>query len=85
MINVTVSEFRNKISDVINQVGVKGERVILRRNKKDVVAMVPVEDLKILEALEDKLDVFLAKEALAEHGDADFIPWEEIKSRYGLK
>ena len=43
------------------------------------------ENIRKFKALEDKLDVLLAKEALAEHGDADFIPWEEIKKQYGLK
>ena len=85
MIHATVSELRNSISDLINQVGFKGERVVLTRNRKDVAAMVPIEDLRMIEAIEDKLDVILAKEALAEHGDEDFIPWEQIKSRYGLK
>lgn len=85
MINVTVSEFRSKIADIINDVGIRGERVVLKRNKKDIVAMVPIEDLKILEALEDKIDILLAKEALAGQKDEDLVPWDEIKARHGLK
>lgn len=85
MINVTVSEFRSKIADIINDVGIRGERVVLKRNKKDIVAIVPIEDLKILEALEDKIDVLLAKEALAGQKDGYLVPWDEIKARHGLK
>lgn len=47
--------------------------------------MVPIEDLKILEVLEDKTDVMMAKEALARQKDEDLIPWDEIKARHGLK
>ncbi len=85
MINLTVSEFRNKIADIINTVGIRGDRVMLSRNGKDIAAMIPIEDLRMLEALENKLDVLLAKEALDEHAGDDFIPWEEIRVRYGLK
>lgn len=84
MLNVTISEFRSKIADIINDVGIRGERVILKRNKKDIVAMIPIEDLKILEALEDKIDALLVKEALADHECNELIPWDEIKARYGL-
>ena len=85
MVNVTISEFRSKIADIINDVGIRGERVILNRNKKDIVAMIPIEDLKVLEALEDKIDALLAKEALAGQESEELIPWDEIKARYGLK
>ena len=85
MIHITVSEFRNKIADIVNDVGLRGERVVLKRNKKDIVAMVPIEDLNILEALEDKIDILLAKESLAGQNDEDLVPWDEIKARHGLQ
>lgn len=51
MINLTVSEFRSKIADIINTVGIRGDRVMLTRNGKDIAAMIPIEDLRMLEAL----------------------------------
>lgn len=81
MINVIVSEFKCKIAD-INDVGIRGERVVLKRNKKDIMAMIPIENLKILEDLEDKIYVLLAKEALAGQKVENLVPWDEIKARY---
>jgi prevent-host-death family protein len=77
--------FRNKIADVINDVGMRGERVILTRNRKEIAVIIPIEDLKILVALEDRVEALLAKEALEGQEFDDLIPWEEIKARYGLK
>jgi len=57
-------------------VAYKEERIILQRNGKDFVAVIPVEDLQLLEELEDRLDVAAAKKARGELG----IPWEKAKS-----
>jgi hypothetical protein len=59
----------------------QGERIVLERHGKDVVAMVPVEDLKLLEGLEDRMDLEEARERLKEPGR---IPWKKIKARLGL-
>jgi hypothetical protein len=59
----------------------QGERVILHRNKKDVAALVSMEDLALLEALEDRMDLEAIREALKEPGS---IPWEQVKANLGL-
>ena len=84
MTNISVTQLRGQIADVINSVGIKGERVILRRNKKDIVAMIPISDLEILELIEDKLDVDEILKTMKEDEGKELISWEEIKAKHGL-
>jgi antitoxin (DNA-binding transcriptional repressor) of toxin-antitoxin stability system len=46
----------------------RGERVVLRRGRKPVAAVVPIKDLRLLEEIEDRRDAELARKALAEPG-----------------
>lgn len=63
---MSVSEARDKLADVIGQVQYGGERVTIARRGKPVAVVVSVEDAAWLEAMEDRIDVALAREALAE-------------------
>jgi len=76
------SKAREQFADVINRVTYRRERVVLERRGKGVAALVPVEDLELLEALEDKLDVAAARAALAEKGPN--IPWSRLKAELGI-
>lgn len=64
MINMTVSEFRSRMSDVTGRVAYTGDRVCLERNGKPFVALVSIEDMELLEKLEDQMDLELAMKAL---------------------
>ncbi|HYV41456.1 MAG TPA: type II toxin-antitoxin system Phd/YefM family antitoxin [Thermoanaerobaculia bacterium] len=55
------------LSSALERVG-RGERVVLRRGKKPVAAVVPIKDLRLLEEIEDRRDAELARKALAEPG-----------------
>ncbi len=82
MTRLPASKAREQFADVINRVTYRGERVVLERRGKVVAALVPVEDLELLEALENKLDVEAARAALAENGPN--IPWRKLKAELGL-
>ena len=79
---LTASQVRDRFADTLNRVVYRGERIVLRRRGKDLVAVVPMEDLALLEELEDKLDIEAAKKALAEPGKP--IPYEKIRRELGL-
>jgi len=66
MNRVTTSKVREDLSETLNRVAYGRERVILHRRGKDVAAVVPMEDLRLLEALEDRMDLEDARAAIAE-------------------
>ena len=60
---------RNEFSTVLNRAAFGKERVILARRGKPIAAVVPIEDVRLLRALEDRADLADAiaaeREALA--------------------
>ena len=77
--NHTRGEFHvaiRKLEPGVFRAEYRGERVIVHRGKKAVAAVVPIEDVELLEKLEDEIDVAAAREALK---DPRTIPWEKIK------
>lgn len=79
---LSTTKARGAFSDIINRVSYGGERIVLERRGKDVVAMVPVEDLNLIEELEDRMDLAEAMRRLRE--EPETIPWEKVKARLGL-
>ncbi len=60
-----------------------GERVIVRRGKKPVAAVVSIADLKLLEELEERYDVSVSVARLADPKEKR-IPYLEVRKRAGL-
>ena len=83
MRRVTASQARQHFADTINRVVYRGERIVLHRRGKDLVAVVPIADLAALERLEDQLDLEAAKRALAESDER--IPYEQVRRDLGLE
>ena len=79
---VNIVDARNNLAEVINRVAYAGDRVILRRRSKSVAAVVSMEDLALLQALEDQADVNAAIKARKEKGA---VPLEKVKARLGMK
>ena len=65
MITMTVAEAKNRLSDVLRRAEYGGERVVVERHGKPVAAIVSTDDLKRLEATDDKADLRDARAALA--------------------
>ncbi|MBI2368711.1 MAG: type II toxin-antitoxin system prevent-host-death family antitoxin [Deltaproteobacteria bacterium] len=82
MARLNATKVRNDFADTLNRVAYRGERIILHRRGKDVAALIPIEDLKLLEELEDRLDAEAARKALAESDER--IPYEEVRRKLGL-
>jgi antitoxin Phd len=81
MTRLTASAVREDFSETLNRVAYKGERIVLERRGKDVAALVPVEDLELLEKLEDHMDLEAARKALEEPGNVSL---EELKTELGI-
>ncbi len=84
MASISTVEARNQFVEVINRAAFGKERVILTRRGKEVVAVVPIEDVRLLEQLEDRLDLEEARAALAEARSEGTVPWESIKAELRL-
>lgn len=86
MARMTTRQEKESFAEKVNRVVSKRERIIVRRNGKDVAALVPMEDLVALEELEDRRDLEEAKKALADakkRGEKP-IPWAKAKKELGL-
>ena len=81
---ISTVKAREQLSTVINRAAFGKERVVLTRRGKEVAAVVPIEDVKLLEELEDRIDLEEARAALAETKSKGTIPWEKIKADLGL-
>lgn len=68
MRHVSTLDARNHFAEIINRTAYGKERVVLTRRGKDLVALVPLEDMEILEKVEDLYDL---REALAAIEEAD--------------
>lgn len=78
---ISATLIRDDLANVVNRVAFGAERIVLERRGKDVVAIVSMEDLTILDALENKIDLDSARKALRERGS---IPWEKVKADLGI-
>lgn len=78
--HVSVSEARQDFAEIVNRAAYRGERVRVVRRGRAVAAIIPIEDLELLERIEDELDLEAAREALADPANAVPIPWEQVKA-----
>ena len=56
MTRIATGKVRQAFAETMNRVANGRERIVLHRRGKDVAALIPLEDLTLLEALEDRLD-----------------------------
>jgi PHD/YefM family antitoxin component YafN of YafNO toxin-antitoxin module len=68
-----------------NGVAFKGERICIHRRDGESVYLVSAEDMRLLEALEDRLDAEEARQALARHQatGGETTSLEDMKKRLG--
>lgn len=81
MITLSITSLRDGISNIASKVMYSGERFCIERSGKPACAVISVDDLQLLEALEDKLDIEAAKAAIRRN---DYVDWEVAKKELGL-
>lgn len=84
MAKVSTAEARSEFSDIINRASFGKERVVLTRRGKELAAVVPIEDLELLERLEDRLDLEDARAALKDVKKKGTVSWDKLKADLGL-
>jgi len=78
---LSMTTARHNFTDIANQVMIAGERVFISKNNKPAFAVVPIDDVELLQALEDKIDLVEALAALKEPGSTSL---ESLKKELGL-
>ena len=81
MTRVSMTKARQDFTNIANRVMFGGERICIEKNNKPAVAIVSAEDLEMIEALEDKIDVEEALKAMKEPG---FITLKALKKKLGI-
>ena len=84
MTSISTAQARDQLSDIINRVAYGKERIALTRRGKPLVAIVPIEDVELLEELEDRHDLEAARAALGEASEKGTVSWEAIKAELDL-
>src|SRR3972149_2700314 len=84
MTNISTARARNQFSEIVNRAAYGKERIALTRRGKRFVAVVPIEDVELLEALENRADLEDAGAALVEAKEKGTVPWEKIKAELNL-
>jgi prevent-host-death family protein len=79
MKQITTAQARKHMAELLNRAAYGGERFVVTRHGKGMVAIVPLEDVTLL----DRLRALLAKKdfeaALAEMEDAGTRSWDEVR------
>ena len=86
MTEITVSDARARLADVVDSARVGHDPVYLTRRGQRVAAVIDAEDLdRLIAAAEDLADLEAAAAARAEMADGESaIPWEQVKADLGL-
>jgi len=84
METINSSEARENLADVLNRVAYAKDRVRITRRGKDVAAVVPIEDLELIERLENEIDIREAEKALKEARKDGTVPLADIAKELGL-
>ena len=82
---VTAAEARENFSDVLNRAAYGRERIVVTRRGKPVAAIVPPEDLALLEEIEEREDRAAARDARKEIEREGTIAWSDLKSELGME
>ncbi len=81
--HVSVSEARDTFAELVNRAAYGHERVLVARRGRPIAAIVPIEDVQLLERLEDERDLRLAREALEELKQAPATPLDQVERELG--
>lgn len=81
--HVSTIDAKEEFSELINRVSHNKERIILTRRGKEVVAIIPLEDLHHIQQSQNKSDLDDAVEALREARNNGTTPLVDLKSEIG--
>ena len=75
---VSMDQLKKTTSDIIGRARYASERSIITKHRKPVAAIVPLEDVALLEAIEDAIDIEEARAAAAEYDKNGGVSLKEL-------
>jgi antitoxin Phd len=79
---ISTADVRKNFSTIVNRVSFGKESIILTRRGEDIAALVAMDELRLLQELEDRIDIADAIKAIKEPGED--IPAEQFWKKLGL-
>jgi prevent-host-death family protein len=79
---ISAADARKKFANIINRVAYGKESFVLTRRGEPLAAIVSIDDLKLLQEIEDQMDIDDALKARNEPGEN--IPWEKLREELEL-
>ncbi|WP_211336562.1 type II toxin-antitoxin system Phd/YefM family antitoxin [Luteococcus japonicus] len=85
MTELTMSDARARLADVVDEARVRHDPVYLTRRGQRVAAVIDADDLdRLIDAAEDLADIEAARAARAEIDTEGTIPWDQVKADLGI-
>lgn len=75
---------KEQFTDLINRVVHSKERVIITRRGQEIAAIIPLEDLILLQETQDRYDLREAIEALKEMRNVGTMTLDQLKEEIGV-
>ena len=79
---ISTADVRKNFSNIVNRVSFGKESIILTRRGEEIAALVAMDELRLLQELEDRIDIADAIKAIKEPGED--IPAEQFWKKLGL-
>ena len=79
---ISTADARKNLSNIVNRVSFGKEPIILTRRGEEMAALVAMDELRLLQELEDRIDIADAIKAMKEPGDD--IPAAQFWKKLGL-
>lgn len=82
---VSTSAARNQFGDLLNRVAYGREHIVLTRRGKELVAIIPAEELRWMEEFENRRDLELIDRVLADPHREPPIPLEVLEAEWAAE
>lgn len=82
--DVPTAEARKNLAEILNRVAYGKERVVVTRHGKELAAIVPVEELDLLDRVKRLVASREVAEALRELEEGEAVAWDELRKELGL-
>lgn len=81
---ISTADVRRNMAELVNRAAYGGERFVVTRHGKELVAIVPLEEATLMERLRALLEARDFEAALREIAEAGTVPWDEVRRELDL-